>query len=240
MAINPQYATVTANAGGGAVFMFPETPMGELWCGTTSIPGAPNTMAAQVFTGGLLVGSMTGPGSYGPWIADHSRRLSIVATGLTANQQYQAVWHADDKGSAFSTYPAPITPVVAGTVTIPTPLAVTISGPSPLPVGGTVSVGNFPATQPVSGTVTAAPELAASAPGGQVTMTGALVTLPSHAATQGVTLSAPSANAHPISVGGATGLLLGPGQLTPVLPVVNSNVLIAQGTAPDLLTFLVT
>jgi len=238
VAITAQYATATADSGGDAVFMFPEVPQGELWCGTTTVPGAPNTMTAMVLTGGSLVGSMTGPGSYGPWIADYSRRLSIVAEGLTPNAQFQAVWHADDKGGAFSTYPAPITPVVAGTVTVPIPLDVAIVSPSPVGVDGTVNVGNFPASQTVNGTVTAAPELAASATGGAFTMTGGTDTLPNHAATQGVTLSAPVANGHPIAIGG--GFVLDPGHVTPLLPISNSDLITAVGTSPDVLSFLVT
>lgn len=239
MTITVQYATAHANGGGDAVFMFPDVPQGELWCGTTTIPAAPNTMTAQVLTGGQLVGSMTGPGSYGPWISDYSRQLSIVAIGLTPNNQYQAVWHADSKGSSFSTYPAPITPVVAGTVTIPTPLDVSITGPSPLPVDGTVTISG-PSPLPVDGTVTAVPPLAGTAAGGQVVMTGGTVSLPSNAAVRGVSLSAPTTNAHPVNVGGASGFVLEPGQLSPLLPVSNSNVIAAVGTAPDVLSFLVT
>lgn len=239
MAIVPQHATATADADGDAVFSFPDVPQGELWCGTTSIPGAPSTAVGMVTTGGQLVGATYGPGSYGPWIADYSQKLAISVTGLTPGVQYVAVWHADDKGTAFSTYPAPITSTVAGEVTIPTPLEIfgTVTANQGDPPWE-VDVTNFPATQPVSGTVTAEPVLAGAVGSGQVSMTGSAVTLPAHAAVQGVVLSAPSANAHPITLG-ASGFVMEPGQTTPLLPVTNSNLFSAVGTSGDLLSFLV-
>jgi hypothetical protein len=145
VAIVPQHATATADGEGDAVFTFPDVPQGELWCGTTTIPGAPDGAVGTVTASGELLGAVYGPGSYGPWICGSSRKLAIAVSGLAAGTQYQAVWHADDKGTAFSTYPAPITATVSGAVTIPVPLE----------VDGTVDVGNFPATQPVSGEVTA-------------------------------------------------------------------------------------
>lgn len=221
MAIVPQYATATADASGDAAFLFVDVPLGELWCGTTQVPNAPATFIGIVTATGAQLGQMNGPGSYGPWTCDHSQRLAISASGLTPHAQYQAIWHADDKGRDFSTYPAPITPTA-------------VIGP----VVGTVDVGNFPAVQTVDGTVTALPSLAGSAPGGSVTMTGSAVTLPAHAATQGVVLSAPTTNVHGVSVNG--GFALDPGQVTPLLPVSNSDVFAATGTGPDVLTFLVT
>jgi hypothetical protein len=127
---------------------------------------------------------------------------------------------------------------VTGTVTAD-------QGGPPWAVDGTVSVGNFPATQPVSGTVTAAAQLAGSAPVGALTMTGSPVQLPNLGATQGVTLSAPVANTHPIAIGGpavtaTTGFVLDPGHITPLLPVVNADLLYAIGTGPDVLTLVVT
>jgi hypothetical protein len=180
----------------------------------------------MVTIGGELVGAFYGPGSYGPWTCDYSQKLVLSVTGLTPGQQYQAIWHADSKGGEFSTYPAPITPTV-------------VTG------GGTVVVTNFPAVQTVDGTVTAKPELATAVESGQVTMTGFVDTLPAFAAVQGVVLTAPASNAHPIYVGNATvsagsGMILSPGQdPTPILPVSNSDVLSAIGTAPDVLSFLV-
>jgi hypothetical protein len=229
MAVVPQHATETADGSGDAIFMFPDVPQGELWCGTTSVPGAPASALGMVTTGGQLVGSVTGPGSYGPWICDYSQKLAISMTGLVPGEQYQAVWHADDKGAAFSTYPGPITPTVASAVS------------------GTVDIGNFPVIQTVDGAVTAnqgsppwtvAPTLATSAPGGSVTMSGSPILLPANPATQGVTLSAASTNAHPVTING--GFIIGPGQMTPLLPVHNSNLFTATGTSPDVLSFLVT
>lgn len=233
MPIVPQHATAIADPDGDATFMFPDVPQGELWSGTTQIAGAPSTTVGIVTGGGEYFGNMFGPGSYGPWTCGSSQRLVITATGLTPDAQYEAVWHADDKGSEYSTYPAPITPVAVGG-------------------GGTVDVGNFPAIQEVDGTVavtgavTAEPELAGAVRSGQVTMTGSIVSLPFFVAVQGVVLSVPSSNADPISVGGPlvaanTGMILSPGQApTPVLPVANADAFSAVGTSGDVLSFLVT
>jgi hypothetical protein len=233
MPIIPQHSTATADVSGDAIFMFPDVPQGELWSGTTQIAGAPSTAIGKVTGGGEYFGEMYGPGSYGPWTCGNSQRLSIAASGLNPHTQYEAVWHADDKGDQYSTYPAPVSPT-------------TVSG------GGTVDIGNFPAVQTVdgtvgvTGTVTTEPSLAGVVTSGQVTMTGSIVTLPANAAVQGVTLSAPASNGHPVSVGGplvtaGSGMILSPGQApTPVLPVANSDLLSAIGTAGDVLSFLVT
>lgn len=223
MAIVPQHATATADSGGDAVFMFPDVPQGELWSGTTTIIDAPPAANSTVTTGGQLVGSMLGAGSYGPWTADHSQRLAISATGLVPDIQYVAVWHADSRAREWSTYPQPITTAVSGTVNVPEPVQVDVLG------SVTVDQGSPPWE--------VRPSVASSVTGGSVTMTGGTVTLPTFAATQGVVLSAPAANAHPIMLNG--GLTIAPGQITPVLPVGNSNVLNASGTAPDQLSFLV-
>lgn len=246
MAIVTQHATATADGSGDAVFIFPDVPLGQIWCGTTTVPAAPTSAVGMVTAGGELVGATFGPGSYGPWLALASKRLAISMSGLTPGVQYQAVWHADDKGREFSTYPAPITATVSGAVTVPVPLPVTgtVTADQGAPPWQ-VTVGNFPATQPVSGTVTAAPELAPGVSSGQVTMTGTSVTLPAHGATQGVIVRAPAANAHAVEVGApgvttSSGLILDPGSSSPLLPVTNSNLLAAVGTAPDLISFLVT
>jgi hypothetical protein len=246
MPIIPQFSTATADITGAAIFTFPDVPQGELWCGTTSIPNAPSDVTAMVTASGLLIGSMHGQGSFGPWTCDHSQKLAISATGLTPGAQYQAVWHADSKGREFSTYPAVITTSVAGTVAIAQPVSVvgTVTANQGSPPWQ-VTVSNFPATQPVSGTVTALPQLAAAVTAGQVTMTGAAVQLPSHGATQGVMLRAPAANTHPLEIGPAgvattTGLILDPASSTPLLPVSNSNALYAIGTGPDVISFVVT
>jgi hypothetical protein len=221
MAIIPQYATATAGAGGGAVFMFPDVPQGELWCGTTNVPNAPTSFVGIVTASGQLLGQMNGAGSFGPWTCDYSQTLAITGSGLTPGTQYTAVWHADSRGAEFSTYPAPITPTV-------------VSGP----IIGTVDVGNFPPVQTVDGSVTVLPSLAGAVIGGSVTMTGAPVTLPAHSATQGVVLAAPLTNIHPVSLNG--GFVLDADHETPLLPVSNSDLFIATGTGPDVLTFLVT
>jgi hypothetical protein len=227
MAIVPQFATAMTDGLGDATFVFPDVPMGQLWCGTTTIPTAGQGAISLVQVGGLTIGVMYGPGSYGPWTADHSRKLSISSTGLAPSTQFTAVWHADDKGHEFSVYPSPITPTVAGTVS------------------GSVIVANFPAVQPVSGTVTAMLQQSAGVSNGQVTMTGVAVQLATHPAVRGVVCAAPAANAHPIWIGNAavlttTGLIVDPGHETDLLPVTNSNDLWAIGTAADVLTFLVT
>lgn len=103
-----------ADANGDATFQFPDVPLGQLWSGTTAIPNADVFCTATVTASGLLLGSMQGPASYGPWTVDHSQRLTISATGLVAGTQYIAVWHADTMGKEFSTYPA-----VSGTANLP-------------------------------------------------------------------------------------------------------------------------
>jgi hypothetical protein len=242
MPIVPKHATATADADGDATFAFPDVPQGELWSGTTQVSGAPSTMVGVVTGGAEYFGDVYGPGSYGPWTCGSTQRLIITASGLTPGVQYQAVWHADDKGETYSTYPAPITPVAVsggGTVDIG-------NFPPIQEVDGTVDVGNFPTSQAVTGTVTTEPTLAPAVTSGQVTMTGSIVTLPSHVPTQGVVLSTPASNGHAVSVGGplvttGTGLILSPGQApTPVLPVANADELSAIGTSGDVLSWLVT
>jgi hypothetical protein len=226
MAVSTQLATATADADGDGTFMFPDVPSGELWIGTVTIPSAPASAAGTVDLGGSPVGPLFGPGIYGPYIAGPTRRLSLSVGGLTPGTQYTAVWHADDEGQKYSTWPGTVTTTVEGTVVIPTPVDVTVTAPDPLPVDGTVDVGNFPG-----------PTLVSAATGGTVSMTGGPISLPNHAATVGVTLWCPSGNAHIVQVNGAT---LSPGEWTPLLPVNNSDVFTATGTSGDVLSFLVT
>lgn len=245
MSVAPQYAVATADGAGEAVFIFPDVPSGELWIGTVTIPDAPASTAGTINVGGLPVGPLFGPGVYGPYLAGPTKPLSLTVSGLVADKQYLAVWHADNGGERYSTWPGTVTTTVQGTVVIPTPVDVAIVSPLPVPVNGTVDVGNFPAIQPISGTVTTEPTLAAAVSAGQVVMTGSIVNLPNHPATQGVVLSTPKTNAHPIEVGGAlvgvsTGLVLEPGEITPLLPVANSNAISSIGTASDVLSLLVT
>lgn len=230
MALNPQHAVATADGAGDATFTFADVPVGELWTGTTNIPDAPPAHVGTVTGGGELLGQMYGPGSYGPWTCGHTQKLVISSTGLTPGVQYEAVWHADDRGHEVATYPAPITPTTTTSVSIPTPVPVS-QATTPWIVAGTVNVGT------VAGTVTTLPTLAPAAPGGSTAMTGSPVTLPSHAAVQGVVLSSPTSNGHSITVNGYT---IDPGQTTPLLPVDNSDVFTATGTSGDVLSFLVT
>jgi hypothetical protein len=236
MAVQPQLAVATADGAGEAVFMFPDVPSGQLWIGTVTIPNAPATTAGTINVGGQPVGPLFGPGVYGPYVAGPTKRLSLSIAGLVPDTQYAAVWHADDGGEKYSTWPGTVTTTVEGTVVIPTPVDVAIVSPLPVPVDGTVDVGN---------TVTTAPTLAATVQAGQVTMTGGIVNLASHAAVQGVVLSTAKTNTDPIEVGGPlvatnTGLIIEPGAMTPLLPVDNSDVLHAIGTSGDVLSFLVT
>ena len=219
MAVTIQTSTATADGSGDAVFLFPEVPTGELWIGTISIPEAPATTVGRITLGGAAVGTLFGPGLYGPYIGDHSRRLGIVAQGLDPDTQFQAVWHADDQGLQFTTWPGTVSTTVEGTVVIPTPVDVTLVAPIPVPV--------------TQNTLPAAP------PTGQATMTGGSVTLPSHPALLGVVLSSPSANGHPITINGASGYIMEPGQTTPLLPVDNSDRFTAEGTSPDVLSWMV-
>jgi len=258
MPIVPLTVAENADDTGEAIFTFPDVPVGEIWSGTTTIPNADSTVISIVTASGMLLGSMQGAGSYGPWTCDHSQRLAITSIGLTPGLQYVAIWHADTKGKEFSTYPAPITTAVAGSISVPQPLDVTGSVevgnfPSTVDVTGTVDVGNFP---PVSGTVDVANfpdpqtitgtvqlERASSVNSGQLTMTGAPVQLSNYPAIRGVVLSTPTTNAHTITLGpGAAGigLVLNPGQMTPLLPVANSSALWATGSSPDVLSYLVT
>jgi hypothetical protein len=229
MPIIPQHATATSNGAGNAVFTFPDVPQGQLWCGTTTIPGVPSTAVGMVRSSGELLGDIYGPGSYGPWIATETRRLTITMTGLAPNTQYQAVWHADSEGQATSVYPAPITPTVVA-------------------AGGTVVVANFPAVQTVDGTVDVGnfpgPPQAGGVESGQLAVDASPTGFPPNPAVVGVVFSAPTSNAHPVYIGGGgvstgTGLILSPGQVTPVLPVTDSSDLSAVGTSGDVVSFLV-
>jgi len=236
MAVQPQSAIATADSAGEAVFMFPDVPSGQLWIGTVTIPKAPASAAGTINLGGQPVGPIFGPGVYGPYVTDHTKRFSLSIVGLVPDTQYEAVWHADDEGQKYSTWPGTVTTTVEGTVVIPTPVDVAIVSPLPVPVSGTVDVGN---------TVTTAPTLAATVQAGQATMSGFVVNLANHAAVQGVVLSAPKTNTDPIEVGGplvstTTGFIIEPGEMTPLLPVANSDVLSAIGTSGDVLSFLVT
>lgn len=255
MAVQPQYAPATADGAGEAVFMFPDVPQGQVWIGTVTIPNAPATANGTINIGATPVGPIFGPGVYGPYIGRPTAGLSLSVAGLDADTQYVAVWHADDGGEQYSTWPGTVTTTVQGTVIIPTPVDVDIVSPDPLPVSVTA-----PNPLPVDGMVTAnqgtpggspwpvmsTPDLASAVEAGQVTMTGSDVTLPSHGATQGVVLSAPATNHAVIVVGpsgvtAGTGLILEPGgPVTPLLPVNNSDTLTAIGTSADVLSFLVT
>ena len=222
MSVSTQYATATADTDGDATFMFPDVPQGQLWVGTVTIPKAPASAAGTIDVGGSPVGPLFGPGIYGPYIASATRRLSLSVAGLTPDTQYAAVWHADDQGEKYSTWPGTVTTTIEGTVVIPVPVD----------VAGTVT-----ADQGGAWTVTTEPTLATSAPGGSVAMTGSPVAVPAHAAVRGVFLLAPSANLHPLTVNGCT---LDPGDSTGLLPVDNSDVFSATGTSGDLLSYLVT
>lgn len=144
MAVAPQYASETADGSGDAVFMFPDVPQGQLWIGTVTIPTAPASAVGTVNVGGSPVGPLFGPGIYGPYIADYSRRLSLTITGLMPDTQYQAVWHADDEGEKYSTWPGTVTTTVEGTVVIPVPVEIqgtvtALQGDPPWAVDGTVT-----------------------------------------------------------------------------------------------------
>lgn len=239
MAVAPQYASETADGSGDAVFMFPDVPQGQLWIGTVTIPTAPASAVGTVNVGGSPVGPLFGPGIYGPYIADYSRRLSLTITGLMPDTQYQAVWHADDEGEKYSTWPGTVTTTVEGTVVIPVPVEIqgtvtALQGDPPWAVDGTVTADQG---TPGSAAWPVVEPLATAATGGSVSMTGGAVAVPSHAATRGVFLLAPSANAAPLTVNGAT---LDPGDSTGLLPVDNSDVFTATGTSGDVLSFLVT
>ena len=93
--IVPQHAPATANSTGDATFVFPDVPQGAAWCGTMSVPEAPAEFVGIVTAGGQLIGSMYGPGVFGPWVANYSEKVIITATGLVEDVQYQAVWHVD-------------------------------------------------------------------------------------------------------------------------------------------------
>jgi len=245
VAVQPQYAVAEADSAGEAIFIFPDVPSGQLWIGTVTIPNAPATTNGTIHVGDLPVGPLFGPGVYGPYVAGPTKRLSLQVAGLAPDTQYLAVWHADDQGEKYATWPGTVTTTVQGTVVIPTPVDVAIVSPIPVPVDGTVDVGNFPASQTVDGTVTTEPTLAGTVQSGQATMTGSIVNLANHAAVQGVVLSTPKTNAHSIEVGGplvgtTTGLVLEPGEISPLLPVSNSDALSAIGTSADVLSFLVT
>lgn len=222
MSIVPQYSTVTSDGDGDAIFTFPVTPQGQVWCGTTNILRAPSTAIGIVTAGGSEVGSTVGNGSYGPWVTNYSQGLAISVTGLTPNTQYQAVWHVD---TAAATFPAPITQVVTTTLVVP----------EPLEVDGTVEIG---------GTVETSVVLAASCASGQVAMTGATQVLPSAVATIGVIIAAAKTNTETIEIGAFeveldTGFILDPGQRTPLLPLANLDILSAIGTSDDVLSYLV-
>jgi hypothetical protein len=223
VAVITHTATATADAAGEGVFLFPDVPLGQIWVGTTTMPTAEPGVMVVVSTGGQLVGSMQGNGSYGPWISDHSRRLELSASGMTPGRQYVAVWHADDQGRQSSTYPATITNAIVGAVTIAEPLDVIVD--------------NFPATQPVSGIVDTIPIKPAGPPSGRLVMTGAPVPFPnSPPSVQGVVLSALRTNVAPILFGA---FAVDAGNITPLLPLSNASPLFVTGTAADVLTYLI-
>ncbi len=245
MSVTTQYAVEVADGAGEAVFMFPDVPQGQEWIGTVTIPTAPASAAGTVNVGGAPVGPLFGPGVYGPYIADSTRRMSLSIVGLVPGTQYSAVWHADDEGQKYTTWPGTVTTTVEGTVVIPTPVDVAIVSPNPVPVDGTVTADQGTSPWVVDGTVTTEPTLAGTVQSGQETMTGSIVHLPNHPATQGVVLSTAKTNTDPIEVGGPlvatnTGLILEPGAVSPLLPVANSDAISAIGTSADVLSFLVT
>ena len=226
MPIVPQHAIAVADIDGDAVFMFPDVPVGELWCGTTQIPAAPSGAISQVVASGQLIGGMYGAGSYGPWTCDHSQRLAIATSGLAPGTQYVAIWHADDKGREFSTYPQPITPTVTGAVNVPQPLEVFFDG-----------------AQPISGSVSLVDELATSIRAGNITMTGAAIQFPDIPTTRGVVLASSKGNHGFIEIGPSTvtltnGFDIEVGDMTPLLPVANANVIWAIGQSGDVLSAL--
>jgi hypothetical protein len=109
MTIVNQYATAEADDDGNAVFVFPDVPQGQVWSGTTILPGAPATFSGMVSLSGVTIGAMAGPGTFGPWTCGYSQKLAISAAGLSPGMQYQAVWHADVRPSGSPTdYPAAV------------------------------------------------------------------------------------------------------------------------------------
>lgn len=77
---------------------------------------------------------------------------------------------------------------------------------------------------------------------GQVTMDGSADQLPNHSLTQAVVVQALSTNGHSLFVGGtgvttSTGIELTPGSAV-TLPVSNTDLLWAVGTASDVITFV--
>lgn len=131
MAIAVQYAEDTAEAPGDAIFTFPDVPQGAIYCGPTIIPAAPRTASALVLAGGQVIGNMRGAGMFGPWVADDTRKLSIVCSGLVVGQQYVAVWHAEVNG------PQRLPEVIAAELV---PAYAPIETPVTCPAGDTTNV----------------------------------------------------------------------------------------------------
>lgn len=106
----PQTATATADGSGAATFTFPSPPQGTTWSGTVSIPQAPAAASAIVKLGGIVVGALQGSSPVGPYTAQSSTVLSLVASGLTAGSQYQAVWVVDTD-AGYGHIPGPVSSV---------------------------------------------------------------------------------------------------------------------------------
>jgi hypothetical protein len=83
-----QQVSQTTDANGALSVSFPQPKSGTVWTGTISCPAAPGTAAFTVTVGPNQIGAWNGPSPFGPVQAVESETITVHATGLTANTQY--------------------------------------------------------------------------------------------------------------------------------------------------------
>lgn len=106
-------AVAIADTNGKATFTFPQAPTGSVVQGTVSVPTAPLTASISAQVNGLTWGTFNGYNPWGPIQLGKGQTLSLVATGLTANTSYNAIWIV----GVFTEDQAPSPPVPYGSIT---------------------------------------------------------------------------------------------------------------------------
>ncbi len=130
-----------SDASGNATFSCGSPAAGTRWTVTIQIPLAPSTASTQLAISGLVVGSFSGPGPYGPVQIHSPESLTLTVSGLTPSTSYTAVLTGIlDKGeSGF--FPVGAIPSV---VDIGPGATVDINGPVTVETAAGVPVANLP------------------------------------------------------------------------------------------------
>ena len=118
MVFVPLNQRASGNPSAGAVTIsFPSPPIGRIWQGSLTIPGAASTDVWKVTLAYQLVAVVTGSGPFGPLQIQAGQVLSLAGT-VSLTTPYTAILSGiDDPADDASPYTGPAVPPAAGSAT---------------------------------------------------------------------------------------------------------------------------